>query len=167
MWREKKRKKKTGIRADTMSPHVGHGWTQTKFFQVSRDTTGNIFFLLPALPDGRLIPKAGSYIHTSHIHTHTYRVLVHTHKQLSPSLASKHLAWQAFFPCVHGPFSLGAGIISLPWFQNTIISGKSVHTHVAKYARPPDLTFFFFFFFFLNFLLTGGNGTHYTVPKVA
>lgn len=46
------------------------------------------------------------------------------------------------FPCVHGPFSMGVGI-SLPWFQNTIISGK--HTHVAKCARPPISQFLFYF----------------------
>lgn len=38
---------------------------------------------------------------------------------------------------------MGVGI-SLPWFQNTIISGK--RTHVAKCARPPDLTVFILFY---------------------
>ena len=160
MWREKKKKKKkkTGIRADTnfFDESTCRPWLDPDqiFSSLARHDREYFFFVASsprrkAFSEGRLLHTP--YIHTSHVHTHTYRVS--THKQLSPSpsLASEHLAWQAFFPCVHGPFSLGVGIISLPWFQNTIISGKAYIRTLRSTHVPRSHIFFFFFFFFKIF----------------
>lgn len=141
VWRERK---KTGIRADTnfFDGSTCRPWLDPDQIFKSRATRQGRFFV--ASSPRRKAFSEGRLLHPT--------CITCTHKQLLPLPLSRPNTCLGR-PCSRACrvlFPWGVGIISLPWFQNTIISGKRTHV-------PPISHF--------NFLLTGGNATHYTVPS--
>lgn len=126
-----------------MSAMVG---PRPNFFKSRAIRQGIFFFCCQLSPtEGFFRRQAPTpyILHTYFIHTY-----IHTNNFLPlPLLRPNTWLGRPFSRACHGPFSLGVGIISLPWFQNTIISGKA-YIRTLRSTHVPPISHFFFKFSF-------------------